>query len=419
MTPEAPGPETEAWRSGGREANALFELAKSWTESTPHEVEEEAEQQFLAAFRRELGAPSRAQTRKRWTRVAGLGAALAVAACVLLAVGLRVWSRNAALSYRISQGKTDTGEPINATGGDVDVRFSDGTAVTVERGARARVLATTARGAHLQLEGGRMAFDVVPRQNRGDWCVDAGPYRVHVTGTVFAVEWNAAQALFQVEVSRGHVVVEGAGVRKELSAGEVFRQVGTPAAAVAVAAGQEAAQVKASEPLGVEHVLAPPLSRDNAASWSRQVATGRYDTVIAAAERRGVPSCLAACSLDDLKALADAARLSSHAALAEQALLAERKRFAGSSEAKAAAFLLGRLNEARSLPRAVAWYDTYLSESPNARFSGDALGRKMVLKAGADPLGSRAAASEYLRRFPGGPYADHARGIVQASDGGR
>jgi hypothetical protein len=416
--PAAAASASEPWRVQGPEADALLDLARHEGVTAP-ESERRAEQRFLNAFRQAR------EPRPSWQRLSGYALALAAAAALaLLVVRLELWPRGA-LSYQLNRGAVTSSPLLEATNGPIDVQFSDGSSVTVERGSQARILDTTRRGAHLRLDGGRVAFNVLPRPERGDWSLDAGPYQVRVTGTAFTVEWSAAQELFQVDVARGHVLVVGAGLRKELRAGETFRHVGAATAnAAAQSAGVAAARLaQDTPPASSAEPLAPaaPAARANTTldSWAQQVALGQFDAVVSAAERRGVPSCLRACSLTDLKALADAARLTSRAALAKQALLAQRQRFAGTGEAKAAAFLLGRLAEAGPASEALGWYDTYLTESPNGRFASDALGRKLVLGGARDQAQATREAREYLARFPAGPYAAHARSILEASGSGR
>jgi hypothetical protein len=83
-----------------------------------------------------------------------------------------------------------------------------------------------------------------------------------------------------------------------------------------------------------------------------------------------------------------------------------------------AAFFLGGLAEEpagkTAAVAAFGWYDRYLRESPDGTYTAQALGRKMVV---AERLGeraeARAAAAEYLRRFPSGPYAGRARALQE------
>ncbi len=111
--------------------------------------------------------------------------------------------------------------------------------------------------------------------------------------------------------------------------------------------------------------------------------------------------------------LADAARYSRHDDVARRALLAQRRRFPGSAAATDAAFLLGLLEETElHASGAIDWYGRYLQEAPNGTYASDALGREMLLmNAASMDAQARAAASDYLNRFPGGPYSARARAL--------
>jgi hypothetical protein len=322
-----------------------------------------------------------------------------------------------ALSYQVQSGAA-VGQALDASKAPLELKFSDGTAVTVERGTQARVAETTSYGARFRLDSGRMLFDVVPHAERGHWLVDAGPFQVRVTGTVFSVEWLAAEESLRVDVTRGHVVVEGAGQRRELGAGDSFQHRGQQALERAAAPIANAVKTES-----VEAVPAPSSAPEHAVekseSWSQLVTAGKFAAVIAAAEKRGFSSCLGNCSRDDLRALADATRLGGRAELSERTLLSQRSRFPGSNDASSAAFLLGRSAEARGDAQASAWYDRYLAEAPNGRFASDALGRKMTFVAARDAKSGAVLAEQYLTRFPQGAYASHARGLLEAGKGGR
>jgi hypothetical protein len=128
-----------------------------------------------------------------------------------------------------------------------------------------------------------------------------------------------------------------------------------------------------------------------------------------------VDRALASRSLADLRALGDAARYVDSSSLAERAYLAIRDRFRSTSDARAAAFLLGRVaEEQRHDDRdAVRWYDTYVTESAKGPYAGDALGRKMLLVSESSGRDSaRPFATEYLRRFPEGPYSTAAHHLA-------
>ncbi len=415
------------WEVGGPEAAALLRLARNAPSSQPADARA-AEARFLNTFREQdqqrLEGRGRVVAHARWKYAVAAGLALALAAGVF---GLGMRFRSEPLSYRVKSGEVAS-RFIQADREPVELAFSDGTLVTVNAGTKARVAETTQRGARFLLESGRMDFDVVPHPGGGKWLVEAGAFQVHVTGTVFSVSWNEADGLLQVEVTRGHVVVEGAGQRRELGPGDSFHHREPPAqsvdplasppniapaeaAAAGLRAGGDASQPDSQpKPAGVGS-----SGRGKEPSWAELVGSGRFDRVIDAATQRGMQSCLDGCSRADLRALADAARLGGRLSLAQQALSAQRARFAGSVDAVAAAFLLGRLAEDRGEAGATAWYDVYLAEAPSGRFAGDALGRKMMIIAKLDQRRALPLAREYQLKFPAGPYAAHAKSLLAAA----
>ena len=140
------------------------------------------------------------------------------------------------------------------------------------------------------------------------------------------------------------------------------------------------------------------------------MAHGHWQRILEDVERRGVDTTLEAASSEELFALADAARYRRRTDLARAALLAQRRRFPGSSRSLDATFLLGRVEEAHDRTRAIAWYDEYLKRAATGSYAAEALGRKMVLTSELKGRSvARPIAEEYLRRFPKGSYAEAAR----------
>jgi TolA-binding protein len=98
--------------------------------------------------------------------------------------------------------------------------------------------------------------------------------------------------------------------------------------------------------------------------------------------------------------------------VARDALIALRRRFAGSTPAKQAAFLLGRLQEDESASAALEWYGRYLEEEPDGPHASQALGRKMLLLHRQHAPDAEATARQYLQRFPNGSHAANAKRIL-------
>jgi hypothetical protein len=160
-----------------------------------------------------------------------------------------------------------------------------------------------------------------------------------------------------------------------------------------------------------------PAKVDGEHRWAESLATGNLDRILADVERAGVKSTLENASIEDLFALADAARYRRRTDLARETLLAERRRFPGLGRSLDAAFLLGRVEEAseRGMARAVQWYDEYLARAPTGTYASEALGRKMILTRKLEGASqAQPVAQEYLRRFPNGAYAGSARALRRA-----
>jgi hypothetical protein len=149
-------------------------------------------------------------------------------------------------------------------------------------------------------------------------------------------------------------------------------------------------------------------------TWSAAITTGKFARVVNEAEAHGLDRTLREVDVRALSALADAARYSDRAEVAERTLIAARQRFPKAEFAATAAFLLGRLADERGeVAAGLAWYRRYLSEKPEGPYAAEALGRKMLAVeriSGRDAAGS--VAREYVERFPNGTYMLQAHKIL-------
>ncbi|WP_437580162.1 FecR domain-containing protein [Sorangium sp. So ce887] len=405
----------------------------------------------VASWLRSLGLWPLYAGRARW------GFALAGAAALALAL-VALWPSRR-LDYAVEGAPGAAGGYIAAAGEEARLRFTDGTTVALSPGSALRVAEVDAVGARMLLEDGRASLRVTPRP-KARWSVEAGPFAVLVTGTAFDVSWTRGDGTLRVDLHEGSVTVRGplapdglplrAGQRLvarmregdvQISSGDAASTVGSaagpaqqgPSSAGAALPGGErntgpgdegdagAARPEGSRAEGAPAGLPPDGSAaepDGAAaapSWAKRVAEGDFRSVLAEAEQRGLGGVLDHGPLDDLVALADAARYARRGDVAQRALTATRKRFPGTSHGKAAAFLLGRMVDDGGSPgAAVAWYDAYLAESPGGPFAAEALGRKMVA---VERTGGRSAARPvaelYLKRHPRGAHAPVARDLVK------
>jgi hypothetical protein len=347
---------------------------------------------------------------------------------------------DAALTFNVVNGRVSDGGYVRAAAsGDTEVRFSDGSNLALDPGTSTRVTDVDAHGGRVLLESGRAHVRVTHRP-AAKWVIDAGPYSVQVVGTEFDVRWSGSEEVLDVHLHRGAVIVRGplatgglameAGQRlvANVKDGEIFLDASPtrPAdtAAALLAEPGEAPQptklpapghqAQRSRSIALHATPAPAVEE---ASWSKLIAQGDFRGVLADAERRGLDRTLSTGSPADLTALADAARYLRHGDLARRTYLAERDRFPRSA-GREAAFFLGGLSEDESgvtaTKAALEWYERYMAESPRGTYAPQALGRQMVLVHKLRGVASaRPLASEYLSRFPDGPYAAPARKLLE------
>lgn len=353
------------------------------------------------------------------------------AAAAALATVLVWWFvRPATITYAVVSGTERAGVVVGAR--ETRLLFSEGSQVLLEQGAETEVAELGSHGGNVRLRKGRARVSITPRSG-AEWVVHAGPYAVRVTGTEFDVAWSDSARALEVSMHSGSVEVTGASLQSpiRLRAGQRLLQRGptdTPLIQSVRPAASSEERKHPPEPLeeptsAVDEAASsasqsPERLRAVESSWSRQVAQGKFEDVLRQAEQRGVDSVLARAPLSDLRALSDAARYSRRAGIAERALGAQRQRFSTSTAARDAAFLLGQLTESQGGNAALGWYDTYLREAPNGSYAPQAMGRKMMIVYRArGAAGAETVASEYLVRYPKGPYAAAARRIVAEARG--
>jgi hypothetical protein len=412
---------------------------------------EEAPAADAALRARFVEAAHRGPRRRAGLWLGGLGFVGAGAALLLVA-------RGGPVTYEVAGSSAD-GRVTGAAGaasiagpslpGGALVRFSEGTEIELTTASAGRVAEATSDGARLILDDGALTARVKPRRG-ARWAIEAGPFTVRVTGTSFLVRWQRRAGRFAIGMRTGSVMVEGPGFSQKLAAGQrleatidagitslgegplldeaaaspapppVILPLPAPAppAAPAAAPSPEASGRTAS-PARHGASLARPSSPSPSrpSTWSRLLTEGDFAGVVSAAESEGLDAVAARRGLDDLSALAAAARFARRPDLARRALEAQRRRFGQSPAGREAAFHLGRLadDEDRDRRAAVGWYERYLVLAPNGALAAEALGRKILaLEAlkDADRGPIEAAARQYLERFPAGAHARAARNVL-------
>lgn len=363
-------------------------------------------------------------------RGATAGALLALAAVIVL---LLPATRPPALMVEVLNGAVTASGHVDGTSRGTTLSFSDGTRLALAERARARVAAITAHGAELELERGKVNVHVVPLPE-SRWTLRAGAHQVSVTGTAFELAFDPEDQSLSLDLETGSVSVNGPLIDGELrlKAGERLEVHPSRGARVLARAEREAATpivpgATANDPrdeIGAAALPRPSNTREEPTSakpaakpdsWRKRVAEGRFDEVLGLAERRGLARVYERAELEEVEALADAARYTRRNDIALRALAALRARFTGSRAARDAAFFLGRIEEDRNMPaRALEHYARYLEESPNGAYASHALGRKLVIIVARE--GDRRAqpvAREYLNRFPSGPHAAIAKDVLE------
>jgi TolA-binding protein len=361
-----------------------------------------------------------------------LVAPLAAAAAAIVWLS---WPR--ALHYEVNGERVENGYVSAQRERNATLRFSDDTEVTAEAGARLRIEETTARGARVLVERGRARVNVAHRKN-AEWTFVAGPFEVEVRGTRFVMSWEPAHEAFELELQQGAVNVRGpfgpgpialaAGQRfrgdaaaRSMSVTDARAEASKGAPLAPLQAGAASAQVLLAAPSPDSRPSAAPaphgarsLPARAVRSWPQLIVDGEFKTIVSEAEARGITQSLSASSSADLRALSDAARYAGRADLAEQSLLSLRKRFPAAADGRAAAFMLGRLQEGRGRSsQAKTWYETYLAESPSGSFAAEALAGKMrTVLSVSGRAAARPIARDYLSRYPTGVHAKTARDIV-------
>jgi hypothetical protein len=311
------------------------------------------------------------------------------------------------------------------------IRFADGSAVAIAPATRARVVRADRR--HVVLEDGRAEVHIARGGPLLAWAFDAGPFTVKTSPGAVTMQWSGNDEQLDVWPSDSETTVQGgvAGSGVALHGGDHLTarvrqgELRVVRADGQVTTGSEPAPpsepssnaIVTTSPDDGTAVPAPPAPSSamptSHVPWSTLVARGDYDTVLREATASGLDGVLDTRPLSDLTALADATRYRQRPDLARRALLAERKRFTSSKEARTAAFLLGRLEDDQSnAAAAIPWYDRYLAEAPNGPFASDALGRKMIaVDRLQGPDAARAIADQYARKYPRGAYAAQAEAL--------
>ncbi|MBN2802668.1 MAG: FecR domain-containing protein [Deltaproteobacteria bacterium] len=324
-----------------------------------------------------------------------------------------------------------SGEWITAHNGKSGIiSFEDGSTVTLNDGATARVLNQSHHIAHFLLESGSAKVSVVHHKDT-KWLIDAGPYKVNVIGTVFDISWNPDSGDFNINMIRGRVYVTGPMVRdgRNVTASEsLSANVMAGRLEILSPEDSDAEQVEVSrinsiikdsigdknsaENKSIRRVKKSEKSDDmllDTSSWVELSNKGQFLQIINEAENMGFNSVYKMRGQDDLMALGDAARLTGNWQRAFDTYSAIRTRFKSSSAASTSAYLMGKIafDNKKDFLNASKWLKIYLLESKgNSTLKREALGRLLESELRSNQKDSAIdTATKYIALYPDGPQA--------------
>ncbi|MBN2714605.1 MAG: FecR domain-containing protein [Deltaproteobacteria bacterium] len=407
------------------------------------------EQLFVTLVRNQ----QRRRQKKRQARI-GLGiAAIAAAAALIFSVALALTPGD--LRFKVGSAATSfvSGEPgawVQADASDIEILFEQGSRFRVQEGCAARVVESGEEAVTIELSQGDIFADVKGNK-KTNWRITAGPFTVTVLGTAFDVSWDAATNALDVNVRRGVVLVQGAGLRHHgvrLFAGQQLAANGRSGdvSLTSPAVGQTSPMASAVANTG--HIGAweseratdfeaefaegsddasdlimpkkpqekPHAYRSVKRPWVVHYREGRFAEAVLAAEKEGLSTLYRTADAQTLWNLADAARNARRVSVSNDSLIALRRRFPAGNKAKLAAFIIGRsaMDVAGNATVAAQWFQTYLSESPNGDMTEEVYGRLMTIYTRTNrSAAAKRIASKYLIQYPKGLYAARAKQVLQ------
>jgi hypothetical protein len=363
-----------------------------------------------------------ADARRRYGRIIGVSLA-AVVFVGALVVAVVAWRDRIRFTVAGHEGDFETGWIGAELDDPVPLRFSDGSAVDLAPGTRARVSDVGLRSASLILENGEMHARVVHRSLAG-WTIAAGPYTVHVTGTELDVVWDPETGALEVAVESGSVHVTGPSIANEqlVSSGQALTVADRNSSFLL---GPQAFEPPPADPVladdAPDPIVADPLADDDATasgkvaetrrskSWVALARSGDYERALDVVLRTGFDSVVGASSASELLLLSDVARMAGQPERASEILYSVRRRFPRSEEASLAAYTLGvsAFDHKGAHAEAAKWFETYLRERPNGALAAEALGRLVECETSLGRTDkAQEAARQSLSAYPNGPHRD-------------
>src|SRR5690606_18075421 len=170
--------------------------------------------------------------RARWMTVRGWVLAALVVGGLAVGAGLATWqnerpSQASALAFRTRDDAPTvarrSGRVIAPADRTEELRFSDGSHLSLAAGSMLRIRETDEHGAMVIVEEGQVESRI-QHTGQARWSVFAGAYEVRVVGTRFSTTWDPARQRLAVVLHEGSVQVLGKGIDElvELKPGQRF-----------------------------------------------------------------------------------------------------------------------------------------------------------------------------------------------------
>ena len=210
-----------------------------------------------------------------------------------------------------SEGSQLVGSWIQAELETKQLRFSDGTSLSLHPHTKLRVQETTKSGATVELAEGRTLARIEPLEG-ATWRFLAGPFHVRVTGTEFDLAWDPQTQVLELALHQGSVLLSGPTVsgERQVRKGQFVRLELAPSAP---SPQEEAATVDEPEsPTGAQDddtsessqdsddaALAPSAGKSGKAAWRKALTQGDPQAIIAAVEAQSSRSVLQAASEEE------------------------------------------------------------------------------------------------------------------------
>ncbi|MFO0650269.1 MAG: FecR domain-containing protein [Polyangiales bacterium] len=344
-----------------------------------------------------------------------LGVALAAAAGAVFFAVRRAPPE--AITARVGDDAVRAGQWVDAGAAPLELRFGDGSRVSLSPHTQARIERLDARGAALLIERGS-AQASVRHTATSSWRFSAGPYSVDVTGTAFSVAQGALLGPLRPRDARGargapRASLRGGhrrarprrGPRRHGRARAHARPAASRRGGRRADAGRDGPDAAGADPV---EAPAPERRREDAARRSPP--------------RRGARRARARCGRRGRRGERDAPRgrrtprrVAGHAG--EGAPPSTSDIASGEPPRPRARPPCSACSRSRSFhapAEAARWFELYLRESPDGSLAREALGRRVQsLHLAGDDAGAREAAERYLARDPDGPFSPFARGILR------